>query len=117
MQFRKIAGSIVLLCTFICMEGCYSLSYINPGDLETHTTYDIQKVETRSGEVYEFVRSARVVDGMIIGNVKEHGLMQIPIEDISIVYIRKMDYQQLCLSAVICSGISYLLVGIILMPK
>ena len=114
MQFRKIAESIVLLCACVCMEGCYSLSYINPVDLKTHTTYDIQKIEMVTGEVYEFVRGGRVIDGVIIGNVKEHGLMQIPIEEIKIVYIRKTDHQQMCLYVIACSGISYLALGIIL---
>ena len=116
MRSKKISKCVVLFCMFIYMQGCYSVSYIDPQQLEPHATYDIQKVKTLSGDVYEFVRGARFVDGAIIGNAKEHGLVQISIEDISIVYVRKFNALETCGCTIVCIVISSLALGFIIMP-
>jgi len=117
MVFRRIIGSLTLLCFLVCMQGCYSNRLIPPQDLENYADYRVTEVITLDGEVIKF--HTKRADGAVFTNDSIEGLCKdgsfrrIPISQVKMAYVRKPDHAKTALFLMfITAGLVLLIIGL-----
>jgi hypothetical protein len=77
--------------------------------MEDHREYNILAAVTNEGDYLEFKKGATVTDSTVAGALKEGGFVEIPIEQVKMVYVRTVDPATTCIAAI---GVSSLLIGV-----
>lgn len=116
MLCRKAVVFTTLMCFIVCTQGCYTSKSITVQELEEKPEQTIQKVVTLDNKVYEFPDGGQFIENMIVGYTAEGEFIKLPIEQVSVIYIREVgptEEGRYCLGAVAVAGIVGIIVGII----
>jgi hypothetical protein len=70
---------------------CHTKDFISRGEIEAYPQYPIYMVITNDGEVYEFEPSVFLEGNLIRGTLKDGTSVEIPIEQVNMVYAKKFD--------------------------
>lgn len=83
----------LIACMFVVMLllGCHTKDFISRGEIQAYPEYPIYVVITNDGEVYEFESSAFLEGNLIRGTLKDGTSIEIPIEQVNMVYAKKFD--------------------------
>jgi hypothetical protein len=112
MMFKRTIMAFTLVCFVAYLQGCYSKRQIPREQLEQHPDSHIAKVVTVDGEIFEFMtspgRRAQISENMIQGRLKDGTSIRIPLSQVKMVYIQRVDPAKSCLAGI---GISVLVVG------
>jgi len=123
-RYMRIATFMTLLCSIGLLLRCHSKDFISRGEIEAYPQYPIYMVITNEGEVYEFESSAFLEGDVIRGTLKDGTPVEVPIEEVNMVYARKFDQSKsgavtlfgmgttalACVLAVLGVGTLYLLI-------
>lgn len=93
-MLRKIIATLTLAFFVVYLHGCYSNQVIPRDELLQHPEYQITSVVTEQGEVIEFdieAGGASITNNEVAGVVKDGQSKHIPLSQVKMIYVRKID--------------------------
>ena len=110
MIIKRVVAGFLLPCIVICFHGCYSKKMVLSNALEEDPEHYIFAVEKLDGEVVEFEHGAVFICDRITGYSTEGEVRQIPLAEVTQLYIREFDYPK---TGAACLGTLALTVALI----
>lgn len=89
MLCKRVLVFATLVCFIVGMHGCYTSRSITVQHLKEKPKFKILRIVTTANEVYEFPDGGQFIENMIVGYTAEGESVKIPIEQVSVIYVRE----------------------------